>query len=107
MKKPTKLNELKQHKNLRYCDYCSLRNLLKYTNADYYYSNKYGWRFDVYCVNGLTIISGYDSIKQATDLIAVDEYDKKAEKISKIAKSFDEAKKQLDTLLVEFCNINK
>lgn len=107
MKKSIKLKELRQHKNLKDCNYCSLQNLLRYTEADYYYSNAYGWRFDVYCVNDLTIISGYDSIKQATKLTAVNEYDKKAEKILKTAKTYDEAKKQLDALLVEFCNINK
>lgn len=106
-KKSIKLKKLKQLNNLRSCSYCSLQNLLRYTNADYYYSNAYGWRFDVYCINELTIISGYDSIKQATKLTAVNEYDKKAEEVLKNVKTYNEAKKQLDALLEDFCNINR
>ena len=107
MKKSIKLKELRKMNNLRDCRYCGLQNLLRYTEADYYYSNAYGWRFDVYCVNGLTIISGYDSIKQATELTAVEEYDKKAEEVLRSVRTYNEAKKQLDALLEEFCNINR
>ena len=107
MKKSIKLKELRKMDNLRDCRYCGLQNLLRYTEADYYYSNVYGWRFDVYCINGLTIISGYDSIKQATELTAVEEYDKKAEEVLKSVRTYNEAKKQLDALLKEFCDINR
>lgn len=105
--KKIKLKELRKMNNLKDCSYCSLQNLLRYTEADYYYSNAYGWRFDVYCVNDLTIISGYDSIKQATKLTAVEEYDKKAKKVLRSVKTYNEAKKQLDALLEDFCNINR
>ena len=107
MKKSIKLKELRKMDNLRDCRYCGLQNLLRYTEADYYYSNAYGWRFDVYCINGLTIISGYDSIKQAIELTAVKEYDKKAEEVLRSVKTYDEIKKQLDALLEDFCNINR
>lgn len=48
-------------KNVLYCGYCELSDLLSYKNADYYNANSYGWRNDIYLINNNTVIvTGYE-----------------------------------------------
>ena len=42
--------------------YCQMYNLLKNCEPFAYYSNAYGWRFDLYEVNGVYISTGYGAI---------------------------------------------
>lgn len=42
--------------------YCKMFNLLRDLEPFAYYSNDYGWRFDLYEVNGVYISTGYGPI---------------------------------------------
>ena len=49
-------------KNVLYCGYCELADLLSYKNASYYNANCYGWRNDIYLIdNNTVIVTGYES----------------------------------------------
>lgn len=48
-------------KNVLYCGYCELSDLLNYRNANYYNANSYGWRNDIYLIdNNTVIVTGYE-----------------------------------------------
>lgn len=48
-------------KNVLYCSYCELADLLSYKDANYYNANSYGWRNDIYLINNNTVIvTGYE-----------------------------------------------
>ena len=48
-------------KNVLYCGYCELADLLSYKNANYYNANNYGWRNDIYLIdNNTVIVTGYE-----------------------------------------------
>ena len=48
-------------KNVLYCGYCKLADLLSYRNANYYNANCYGWRNDIYLIdNNTVIVTGYE-----------------------------------------------
>ena len=48
-------------KNILYCRYCELAELLSYETANAYNANQYGWRNDVYFIDNQTaIVTGYD-----------------------------------------------
>lgn len=48
-------------KNVLYCGYCELADLLSYKDANYYNANCYGWRNDIYLINNNTVIvTGYE-----------------------------------------------
>lgn len=48
-------------KNVLYCGYCELADLLSYKNANYYNANCYGWRNDIYLINNNTVVvTGYE-----------------------------------------------
>ena len=42
--------------------YCKMFNLLRDLKPFAYYTNNYGWRFDLYEVNGVYISTGYGAI---------------------------------------------
>lgn len=42
--------------------YCKMFNLLRDLKPFAYYANAYGWRFDLYEVNGVYISTGYGSV---------------------------------------------
>lgn len=103
------LKELRRHNNgnIRKCKANELYYLLRLETPDYYYYNKYGWQFDVYCVNGMVLLRGYDSIKQATDLREKKEYEEKAEAVwFDRTLTNEEREEKINRLLLEFCNIN-
>lgn len=53
--------EIKEnYKNIYYCNYCDLQNLLTYYEPDYYTKGVYGWNADIYVLDFDTvIITGY------------------------------------------------
>lgn len=65
--------------------YCDMQHLLQYESPIAYTSGVYGWNFDAYQVNGVTICTGYrgmpKNIRMADNWELVREYEKKAEKI--------------------------
>lgn len=84
--------------------YCDLQHLLWHTEPIAYTCGIYGWNFDVYNVNGLTICTGYRGMVGRT-ANNIREYNERAKAIlawdNKI--SYDEKRAQLDALLKEFC----
>lgn len=109
--KNIKLKELKRisnESNLYFAGYCKLQNLLKFVEPDYYFSNVYGWRFDVYVINGLIITTGYEqprnkNVKQLQD---VEKFEKMAHEKYLNAKNWEQAKNETMKLLEQFCSIN-
>lgn len=53
--------EIKEnYKNIYYCNYCNLQNLLTYYQPDYYTKSMYGWNADIYVLDFDTVIvTGY------------------------------------------------
>ena len=110
-KKIIKLKELRRMsngENLYFVGYCKLQTLLKNIEPEYYYSNAYGWRFDVYVVNGLIITTGYEMprIGFIKELKEVEKFEKLAYKNSLNAKNWEQAKNENIKLLEQFCKIN-
>lgn len=82
--------------------YCSLSTLLSVTDPTAYTSGIYGWNFDVYKVDGLTICTGYRNMpgRTANNIRA---YEEKARDImSDYARDYDERRAAVTALLHEF-----
>ncbi len=110
-KKSIKLKELREisnGENLYFTGYCKLQSLLKNVEPEYYYSNVYGWRFDVYIVNGLIITTGYESprIAGVKELKEIDKFENLERENSLNAKNWEQEKENNLKLLSEFCRIN-
>lgn len=91
-------------KNVLYCGYCELADLLSYKNANYYNANCYGWRNDIYLINNDTVVvTGYEpfgNIEIPRDITK--KYNDIAKKI-KIDKKldFEAYKEKIDKLIDE------
>ena len=82
--------------------YCDLSTLLRYHSPIAYTSGVYGWNFDVYEVNGLTICTGYHGMPGRRAKNA-GEYERKArEAVENL--DWKEAEAEIERLLTEFCN---
>lgn len=83
--------------------YCDLSHLLTNHSPVAYTCGVYGWNFDVYEINGLTICTGYRGMpgRRANNIAA---YEEKARRIlnGKSAVSFEKKQKQVEQLLNEF-----
>lgn len=55
------LNDAKKLKPVK-VRYCKMFNLLRDNKPFAYYSNAYGWRFDLYKINDIYISTGYGAI---------------------------------------------
>ena len=86
--------------------YCDLQYLLSYENPVAYTSGVYGWNFDVYEVNGLTICTGYRGMvgKRAK---GINEFENRAKQAMNLYKDEDARKRVITLLLAEFCRLNK
>ena len=82
--------------------YCDLSTLLRYHSPIAYTSGVYGWNFDVYEVNGLTICTGYRGMpgRRANNS---EEYERKAREAVETL-GWEEAEAEVERLLLEFCN---
>lgn len=110
-KKAIKLKELKRLSNgdnLYFVGYCKLQNLLKFVEPNYYYSNTFGWRFDVYCINGIVITTGYEvpRNKDIKNLKDVEKFENLARESYLNAKNWEQTKNETMKLLEQFCSIN-
>ena len=89
--------------NIVCAGYCDLSYLLSNHSPIAYTCGVYGWNFDVYEIDGLTICTGYRGMpgRRANNIGA---YEEKARQImsweNKI--SFEEKQEQLEQLLHEF-----
>lgn len=62
--KVTKKELAESYYNIISIGYCTAVYLLKYKTPRFYYSNIYGWRFDVYEIDYSTILTtGYEYLK--------------------------------------------
>lgn len=87
---------------LVYAGYCDLQTLLRNHSPIAYTSGVYGWNFDVYEVNGLTICTGYRGMpgRRANN---VGEYERKARAImDEYTRNYEERCAEVETLLNEF-----
>lgn len=81
--------------------YCGLSTLLRYHSPIAYTCGVYGWNFDVYKVNGLTICTGYRGMPGRT-ANNVHKYEEAAREAAKRL-DWKEAKQEIERLLAEFC----
>ena len=92
--------------NPRTVGYCDLQYLLTNHSPNAYTCGVYGWNFDVYDLDGITICTGYRGmIGPRCEGIA--EYEKKAKDIFHDEKlTYNEAREEIENLLHEFCKLN-
>ena len=91
------------YNNIVYAGYCDLQCLLHYVDPVAYTRGVYGWNYDVYDVNGVTICTGYRGMpgRRANKIT---DYEKKARAIEEDYSMPYEAKKDaVMALLHEFC----
>lgn len=82
--------------------YCDLQYLLRTREPIAYTCGVYGWNFDVYEIDGLTICTGYRGMvgPRANN---IREYEAKAEKIwGDYTRTWEDRKTEADKLLLEF-----
>ena len=84
-------------------DYCGAQYLLRYEREIAYTCGTYGWNFDVYDVDGVTVCTGYRGMPgKHIDYDVLRDYETKAEKIVCNHKiPYEEQKKQVQALLRE------
>lgn len=82
--------------------YCTLQTLLRYHSPVAYTSGVYGWNFDVYEINGLTICTGYRNMpgRRANNI----SYYEEAAQNALENLDYTEAHKKIERLLEEFCS---
>jgi hypothetical protein len=82
--------------------YCDAYHLLSNHQPVAYTSGVYGWNFDVYEVNGITICTGYRGMPGKTPN-NLDEYERKARAIYEdYTTPYEERKTKIEQLLNEF-----
>ena len=81
--------------------YCGAANLLRNHAPIAYTSGVYGWNFDVYEVNGLTICTGYRGMpgRRANNVC---KYEAAAREAMELL-DWREAETEIERLLTEFC----
>ena len=90
------------YSNIVSVGYCGAQSLLSVVEPIAYTCGVYGWNFDVYLVEGLTICTGYRGMpgRRVNNVI---EYEKRAEKIRyDYNVSWDDRQAALRALLSEF-----
>lgn len=109
MKIKTTRRFIKDHANLPIVSagYCSLQNLLYYHSPTAYTAGVYGWNFDVYELDGLTITTGYRGMIGPT-AHHVEEYDQKAKGYLEASRiDGDEKREAVEALLKSFIEVNR
>lgn len=93
--------------NVKCAGYCDLQHLLQYTDPVAYTCGVYGWNYDIYCINGVTICTGYRGMP-GERLQGISEYEAKARAILSWDNkaSYEDKVKAIETLLKEFCILN-
>lgn len=83
--------------------YCGAQYLLHYEREIAYTSGVYGWNFDVYDVDGVTVCTGYRNMPgKHIDYEVLERYETAAEKIvCNYKMPYEEQKKQVRALLRE------
>ena len=87
---------------LVWAGYCDLQTLLRNHSPIAYTCDVYGWNFDVYEVNGLTICTGYRGMpgRRANN---INKYERRARAImDDYSRDYDSRCAEVETLLSEF-----
>ena len=104
MKYKTTIKALRNYGyNVVRCGYCDLQTLFNYRSPDAYTSGVYGWNFDVYELDNLTICTGYRGMIGETiphDIIR--KYETLAKKIIYNGNWKEDKRKKLDKLISRF-----
>ena len=81
--------------------YCDLQTLLRYHSPVAYTCGVYGWNFDVYEVNGLTVCTGYRGMpgRRANNIGKYEE----AARDALVHLNYTDAQAEIERLLEEFC----
>lgn len=82
--------------------YCDLQALLRYHSPIAYTCGMYGWNFDVYEINGLTICTGYRGMPGRRANNAEKHEQSAREAVERL--DWKEAETEVERLLAEFCN---
>ena len=83
--------------------YCNAQYLLRYEREIAYSAGTYGWNFDVYEIDGITVCTGYRGMPgKRVDYEMLCEYETKAEKIvCNCRMPYEEQKAAVQSLLRE------
>lgn len=96
-----------QMNNVRSAGYCDLQNLLHGLSPIAYTSGIYGWNFDVYALDGLTICTGYRGMP-GPRAEGIREFENRAAAIMRDYETpFDVRTEQLKKLRGEFVKANR
>lgn len=92
--------------NIKSAPYCGLQYLLSYKEPLAYTSGVYGWNYDVYMLDGLTICTGYRNMlgEKAKD---VEKFENKARDVVNSNRSYNEKKEMIEHLLEQFIELNR
>lgn len=83
--------------------YAELQCLLKYVEPIAYTAGVYGWKADIYYINGVAIVIGYQpfgNIKADYDIC--EKYESEANQIAQSVYDYEERKAALDNLISKF-----
>lgn len=94
------------YNNIKCAGYCELSNLLRGREPIAYTCGIYGWNYDVYYINGVTICTGYRGMPGAR-VQGATEYEQKARAIwEDYNRPWDDRAAEVENLLKEFCKLN-
>lgn len=86
------------------CGYCDMAHLLNYHSPIAYTCGVYGWNFDVYIVNGLTITTGYrNCCGKWINYELLREYENRAKAVFRNDETYGKREKLVEEILSEFC----
>ena len=86
--------------------YCDLQYLFYFLNPIAYACGVYGWNFDVYMLDGLTVTTGYRGMV-GNRAVNIEKYNNQAEKIvCDNSISYQEQKEKVSALLKSFIDEN-
>lgn len=92
--------------NVKSAGYCSIQNLLRGIEPVAYNCGVYGWNYDVYNINGLTICTGYRNMPGAR-VKGASEFETRALAIwENYNTPYEQKQEQAAQLLKEFCILN-
>lgn len=101
--KTTRKEIVNNYSNIRAVGYCDLYYLLSFKNPSAYTCGVYGWNFDVYALDGLTICTGYRNMPGKAAQ-GIKEYEAKAKKSLIVAKTGKRKKKKQINFFKNFVN---
>ena len=92
--------------NIKMAGYCELQHLLRGQEPFAYTCGTYGWNYDVYKVNGVTICTGYRNMP-GTRVQGATEFETRARAIwENYTIPYEQKQEQAAQLLKEFCVLN-